>query len=80
MYGVARRGVRGQPVPAVLRELVLQRLARLLFINLDTDGAKLFSEQHELHFKAVNFSHYLNGLHMNSADRPQPLCGDWQLI
>ncbi|CAH0695270.1 unnamed protein product [Spodoptera exigua] len=33
-------GVRGQPVPAVLRELVLQRLARLLFINLDTDGAK----------------------------------------
>ncbi|KAF9421467.1 hypothetical protein HW555_002682 [Spodoptera exigua] len=36
----ASLGVRGQPVPAVLRELVLQRLARLLFINLDTDGAK----------------------------------------
>lgn len=39
--GVARRGVRGQPVPAVLRELVLQRLARLLFINLDTDAPKV---------------------------------------
>ncbi|CAB3256471.1 unnamed protein product [Arctia plantaginis] len=39
-YGVARRGVRGQPVPNVLRELVLQRLARLLFINLDTDAPK----------------------------------------
>lgn len=37
---ISYRGVRGQPVPAVLRELVLQRLARLLFINLDTDGAK----------------------------------------
>ncbi|KAG7310537.1 hypothetical protein JYU34_003322 [Plutella xylostella] len=34
---ISYRGVRGQPVPAVLRELVLQRLARMLFINLDTD-------------------------------------------
>ncbi|KAI8438693.1 hypothetical protein MSG28_011109 [Choristoneura fumiferana] len=32
--------VRGQPVPAALRELVLQRLARLLFINFDVDAAK----------------------------------------
>ncbi|KAJ8736274.1 hypothetical protein PYW08_006930 [Mythimna loreyi] len=37
---ISYRGVRGQPVPAVLRELVLQRLARLLFINLDTDAPK----------------------------------------
>ncbi|OWR47534.1 nicotinic acetylcholine receptor subunit alpha 5 isoform A precursor, partial [Danaus plexippus plexippus] len=34
---VVRRGVRGQPVPAIVRELVLQRLARLLCINFDTD-------------------------------------------
>ncbi|XP_068626749.1 neuronal acetylcholine receptor subunit alpha-3-like [Battus philenor] len=34
---ISYRGVRGQPVPAVLRELVLQRLARMLFINFDTD-------------------------------------------
>ncbi|XP_013135349.1 PREDICTED: neuronal acetylcholine receptor subunit alpha-10-like [Papilio polytes] len=34
---ISYRGVRGQPVPAALRELVLQRLARLLFINFDTD-------------------------------------------
>ncbi|XP_026759023.2 neuronal acetylcholine receptor subunit alpha-10-like [Galleria mellonella] len=37
---ISYRGVRGQPVPAVLRELVLQRLARLLFINFDTDTPK----------------------------------------
>ncbi|XP_072941203.1 neuronal acetylcholine receptor subunit alpha-10-like [Epargyreus clarus] len=37
---ISYRGVRGQPVPALLRELVLQRLARLLFINFDTDTAK----------------------------------------
>ncbi|KAL4716959.1 hypothetical protein ACJJTC_012770, partial [Scirpophaga incertulas] len=37
---ISYRGVRGQPVPAVLRELVLQRLARLLFINFDTDSPK----------------------------------------
>ncbi|XP_060804850.1 neuronal acetylcholine receptor subunit alpha-10 [Amyelois transitella] len=37
---ISYRGVRGQPVPAVLRELVLQRLARLLYINFDTDAAK----------------------------------------
>ncbi|KAL0901374.1 hypothetical protein ABMA27_006650, partial [Loxostege sticticalis] len=37
---ISYRGVRGQPVPAVLRELVLQRLARLLYINLDTDAIK----------------------------------------
>ncbi|RVE48150.1 hypothetical protein evm_007210 [Chilo suppressalis] len=37
---ISYRGVRGQPVPALLRELVLQRLARLLFINLDTDSPK----------------------------------------
>ncbi|CAH2050600.1 unnamed protein product, partial [Iphiclides podalirius] len=35
---ISYRGVRGQPVPAVLRELVLQRLARMLFINFDTDA------------------------------------------
>ncbi|XP_026319457.1 neuronal acetylcholine receptor subunit alpha-3-like [Hyposmocoma kahamanoa] len=37
---ISYRGVRGQPVPAVLRDLVLQRLARLLFINFDTDSPK----------------------------------------
>ncbi|XP_063822904.1 neuronal acetylcholine receptor subunit alpha-10-like [Ostrinia nubilalis] len=37
---ISYRGVRGQPVPAMLRELVLQRLARLLFINFDTDAIK----------------------------------------
>ncbi|CAH0592528.1 unnamed protein product [Chrysodeixis includens] len=37
---ISYRGVRGQPVPAVLREFVLQRLARLLFINFDTDAPK----------------------------------------
>ncbi|CAG9581492.1 unnamed protein product [Danaus chrysippus] len=34
---ISYRGVRGQPVPAIVRELVLQRLARLLCINFDTD-------------------------------------------
>ncbi|CAH0727437.1 unnamed protein product, partial [Brenthis ino] len=33
-------GVRGQPVPPLVRELVLQRLAKLLFINFDTDTQK----------------------------------------
>ncbi|XP_053618299.1 neuronal acetylcholine receptor subunit alpha-10-like [Plodia interpunctella] len=37
---ISYRGVRGQPVPGVLRELVLQRLARLLYINFDTDATK----------------------------------------
>ncbi|XP_038207976.1 neuronal acetylcholine receptor subunit alpha-10-like isoform X2 [Zerene cesonia] len=32
--------VRGQPVPALIRELVLQRLARMLCINFDTDATK----------------------------------------
>nr|AXP17105.1 nicotinic acetylcholine receptor subunit alpha 5 [Cydia pomonella] len=35
---ISYRGVRGQPVPAALRELVLQRLARLLCINFDMDA------------------------------------------
>ncbi|XP_063616582.1 neuronal acetylcholine receptor subunit alpha-10-like [Cydia splendana] len=35
---ISYRGVRGQPVPAALRELVLQRLARLLCINFDVDA------------------------------------------
>ncbi|XP_045527906.1 neuronal acetylcholine receptor subunit alpha-10-like [Pieris brassicae] len=37
---ISYRGVRGQPVPAVIRELVLQRLARMLCINFDTDSLK----------------------------------------
>ncbi|XP_022130292.2 neuronal acetylcholine receptor subunit alpha-10 [Pieris rapae] len=37
---ISYRGVRGQPVPAVIRELVLQRLARMLCINFDTDSPK----------------------------------------
>ncbi|XP_049878518.1 neuronal acetylcholine receptor subunit alpha-10-like [Pectinophora gossypiella] len=37
---ISYRGVRGQPVPAMLRELVLQRLARLLFISFETDAPK----------------------------------------
>ncbi|KAJ2948153.1 hypothetical protein O0L34_g9957 [Tuta absoluta] len=37
---ISYRGVRGQPVPAVLRELVLQRLARMLFISFETDAPK----------------------------------------
>ncbi|CAH2102337.1 unnamed protein product [Euphydryas editha] len=37
---ISYRGVRGQPVPAFVRELVLQRLARMLFINFDTDAQK----------------------------------------
>ncbi|XP_045770637.1 neuronal acetylcholine receptor subunit alpha-10-like isoform X2 [Maniola jurtina] len=37
---ISYRGVRGQPVPALVRELVLQRLARLLCIKFDTDVTK----------------------------------------
>ncbi|XP_047528433.1 neuronal acetylcholine receptor subunit alpha-10-like [Vanessa atalanta] len=37
---ISYRGVRGQPVPALVRELVLQRLARMLCIYFDTDAQK----------------------------------------
>ncbi|NP_001166811.1 nicotinic acetylcholine receptor subunit alpha 5 isoform A precursor [Bombyx mori] len=35
---ISYRGVRGRPVPAVVRDVVLHRLARLLFINFDIDA------------------------------------------
>lgn len=35
-------------MPAVLRELVLQRLARLLYINLDTDAIKVTNEIYKM--------------------------------
>lgn len=54
---VARRGVRGQPVPALLRELVLQRLAKMLFINFDTEPIKVRMFQN-IFLKILQYFYY----------------------